>query len=388
MKRGIALDLRKFVVPEYVYGLGAISLAGQYAVNYGANKVLVVTDKGVQNAGWTRKAIKSLTHQNLSYQIYNNVSSNPRDSEVMEGAEIYLSSGCNLILAVGGGSPIDCAKGIGIVSTNRKNILNFEGIDKVTKPMPPLICIPTTGGTSADVSQFAIILDTNRKVKIAIISKAVVPDVALIDPATLTTMDNYLTACTGIDAMVHAVEAFVSNASSLSTDMHAVKAIEVIYNNLLLSISEPKNLEYRSNVMFGSLQAGMAFSNASLGVVHAMAHSLGGMLDLPHGHCNALLLNHVMDYNYKFSENKFSKIAELIKLDLRGLTAKQKKKAIYNRIVDFKTSVGITSSLSSSGVKSSDIPILAQNAIKDACAVTNPRVPTLRDLEVIYEEAL
>ena len=205
-------ELRKFVAPEFIFGVGARNLAGRYAKNLGGRKVLVVSDPGVVAAGWTRDITESLELAGLPYALYNEVSPNPKVDEVMAGVDVYREERCNAIVAVGGGSPIDCAKGIGIVSSNQKHILLFEGVDMVTAPMPPLICIPTTGGTSADVSQFAIISNPLDKVKFAIISKSVVPDLALIDPLTLTTMDPYLTACTGLDALVHAIEAYVSTA--------------------------------------------------------------------------------------------------------------------------------------------------------------------------------
>lgn len=381
-------ELRKFVAPEFIFGLNAINLAGQYARNFGIVKILVVTDSGVIKAGWTNKVIESISEAGILFEVFSKVSPNPRDYECMEGAEFYKQHGCNGIVAIGGGSVIDCAKGIGIVATNNRNILEFKGVDMVENPMPPLICIPTTGGTSADVSQFAIIADTQEKVKIAIISKTVVPDVALIDPEVLTTMDSYLTACTGIDALVHAIEAFVSNASSPITDLHALKAIELIYNNLNLSIIHPNDLEYRTQVMLGSLEAGLAFSNASLGLVHAMAHSLGGLLDLPHGECNALLLPHVVKYNFNTSPERFDQIAERMNLFTKGSTGKEKSTAVFNHIQDLKNVVGIKRTLSEIGLVKSDINHLAQNAIKDPCAVTNPRKPGKRDIEVIYEEAL
>ena len=184
----------------------------------------------------------SLDEAGIESVLFSAVSPNPRDSEVMSGAELYRSEKCDAIIVVGGGSPMDCAKGIGIVSTNNCHILDCEGVDNVSNPMPPLICIPTTAGTSADVSQFAIINNSAERVKIAIISKSTVPDVALIDPETTTTMDPYLTACTGMDALVHAIEAYVSNASSPLTDLHALQAIRLISANLLTAIAEPHNL--------------------------------------------------------------------------------------------------------------------------------------------------
>ena len=382
------LELRKFVAPEFIFGVGALKLAGRYAKNFGASRILIVTDPGIKAAGWTDRVIENLELEDLAYVIFDGVSPNPRAEEVMRGAEVYKSAGCNLILAVGGGSPIDCAKGIGIVSTNRKHILEFEGVDQVSVPMPPLICIPTTSGTSADVSQFAIITNIQEKNKIAIISKAVVPDVSLIDPLTLTTMDPYLAACTGLDALVHAIEAYVSLAHSPITDLHALEAIRLLSANLLSSLADPSNLHWRSQVMLGSLEAGLAFSNASLGAVHAMAHSLGGLLDLPHGECNAILLEHVMSFNFPEASERFLHIGEAMGLELEKKSLKEKKASILVEVTRLRKAVGIEQSLGQKGVHRTDVPELSQKAINDPCIVTNPRRPGQRDIEVIFEEAI
>lgn len=380
--------LRKFVAPEFIFGLEARRLAGRYAKNLGGQKILVVTDPGVIAAGWTKDVTESLEEANLAYTVFDGVTPNPRAEEIMAGAEIYQREGCNLIVAVGGGSPMDCAKGIGIVSTNKKHILEFEGVDLVPIPGPPLICIPTTGGTSADVSQFAIIANIREKVKIAIISKTVVPDVALIDPVTLTTMDSYLTACTGLDALTHAIEAFVSTAHSPITDLHALEAIRLISSNLLATIADPDNVELRGKLMLGSLQAGLAFSNAILGAAHAMAHSLGGLQDLPHGECNAILLDHVMQFNFPAAAERYLHIGEVMGLDLRGMTSRQKRSAIIAEIARLKKMAGAVRKLEDVGVGRSDISLLSKKAMKDPCIVTNPRRPSKRDIEVIYEESL
>jgi len=294
----LLLNLRKFLVPEVVYGLGALDLVGRHAENFGATKVLVVTDPGVQEAGWVSRVEKSLLKADIPYMIFSDVTPNPKDHEVMAGAEVFIAQGCDLIVAVGGGSPMDCAKGIGVVCGNSGYILDYEGVDAVPNPGPPLIFVPTTAGTSADVSQFAIITDTRRGVKIAIISKMVMPDIALVDPGTTRTMPSDLTAATGMDALCHAFEAYVSTASSPLTDMAALSAVRLIKDNLFEACQKPDDLNCRSNMMMASLMAGLAFSNASLGLVHAMAHSLGGALGLPHGECNAILLEHVVRYNF------------------------------------------------------------------------------------------
>lgn len=381
-------ELRKFVAPEFVFGVGARHLVGRYAKNFGARKVLVVTDPGIIKAGWADQVIANLKAEGLPYTIFSEVTSNPRAEEVMAGAEVYSSERCNILVAVGGGSPMDCAKGIGIVSSNNKHVLEFEGVDQVPVPSPPFICIPTTAGSSADVSQFAIINDTERMVKIAIISKTVVPDVALIDPATTTTMDAYLTACTGMDALSHGMEAFVSNAHSPITDLHSMEAIRLISANLLPAIAKPENVDLRSKMMLGSLHAGLAFSNASLGAVHAMAHSLGGYLDLPHGECNALLLEHVVAFNFDAAPERYRLIGNAMGLELSAGDSGRILSAILDDLNRLRKASCINTTLGQIGVHKSCIPELSRKAIKDPCIVTNPRRPCQKDIEAIYEEAL
>ena len=382
------LELRKFVAPEFVFGPDAIDLLGRYLINFGAKRVLVVTDPGVIAAGWADKISSLIEDAGIKSAVFSAVSANPRSEEVMAGAEFYHDRHCDIIVAVGGGSPMDCAKGIGIVSTNGKDILTFAGIDNVPIPGPPLICLPTTAGTSADISQFAIISDQDKGVKIAIISKTTIPDVALIDPMPTLTMSPYLTACTGMDALVHAIEAYVSTANSPIYDLHALEAVRLISANLLSVLINPTDITLRNDLMLGSLQAGLAFSNASLGAVHAMAHSLGGLLDLPHGECNAILLEHVIAYNFREAPERYARIGEVLGLDLHGLRSQDIQEAVIAEIRRLKRSVGIQKTLGERGLKRDDIPALARKAMQDPCMVTNPRIPSLRDIEVIYEEAL
>jgi len=382
------LHLRKFVAPEIVFGGGARYLAGRYALNLGARKVLVVTDPGVTAAGWPQQVLEGLNELSLPYVMFSEVSPNPRDEEVLAGARVFSHERCNAIIAIGGGSPIDCAKGIGIVGTNLRHIREYEGVDQVSKAIPPLVCIPTTGGSSADVSQFAIIRDSNTKLKMAIVSKAVVPDVALIDPVTLTTMSPYLAACTGLDALTHAIEAFVSNASSPITDIHAVAAIKLICRYLKESINKPEDIAIRSKVMLGSMEAGLAFSNAILGAVHAMAHSLGGIMDLAHGECNAILLEAVIDYNYSSVPQRYTCVAEAMGIEVQGMKSEQIKQVLLDYIIQLKKAVGINKRLRDFGLGLKDLPVLSRGAMIDACMATNPRTPSQHEIEAIYERAL
>jgi len=382
------LPLRKFVAPEIVFGPGARHLAGRYARNFGIRKVLVVTDSGVIQAGWAGDVLASLERDGVGHAVFSSVTPNPRAEQVARGADLYTKERCSGLVAVGGGSPMDCAKGIGIVSSNGRPILSFVGVDRVPVPMPPLLCVPTTGGSSADVSQFAIIADARRKVKRAIISKAVVPDVALIDPETLTSMSPHLAACTGMDALVHAVEAYVSNAHSPLTDVHALEAIRRLSSHLVASVEDPGNVDLKAEIMLGSLHAGMAFSNASLGAVHAMAHSLGGFLDLPHGECNALLFDSVLTFNFAGARERYREIALALGIRPRGGTWTSLKRDLLAWVRDLKRQIGVSSTLASKGVVRSDLPALARKASQDPCIVTNPRALSLRDIERMYEEAL
>ena len=222
----------------------------------------------------------------------------------------------------------------------------------------------------------------------AIISKTVVPDVALVDPECTLTMDPYLTACTGIDALTHAIEAFVSTASSPIVDVHALAAIKLVWNNLEQAVAAPHDLAARENMLLASLQAGLAFSNASLGAVHALAHSLGGYLDLPHGECNALLLEHVVRFNITEAPSRYAQIGEAIGIDMRGMSEREQAKRITEALAALRTRIGIRDSLAARGVRSSDIPELAGHAVEDACIVTNPRFATVADVQAIYGEAI
>lgn len=381
-------NLRKFVSPEIIFGAGARHSVSNYAKSFGAKKVLLVSDPGVTKAGWLKDVSDTLTEAGIEHVSFIDVSPNPRADEVMQGVQVYQENNCNVIVAVGGGSPMDCAKGIGIVSSNGRHILDFEGIDTINVAIPPLIFIPTTAGTSADVSQFAIISDPVEKVKISIVSKSVVPDVALIDPETTMTMDPFLSACTGIDAMVHAIEAFVSTGAGPLTDMHALDAMKLINENIAGLVNNPMDLQLREQVMLGSMKAGLAFSNAILGAVHAMSHSLGGYLDLPHGLCNAMLLEHVINYNFKDAEDRFKVVANALNLEIAGLNSKQVQNKLIQHVINLKAEVGLSQKLKESGVAACDIPFLSEHAILDPCMLTNPRKSNKRDVAVVYEEAL
>ena len=380
------LPFRKFLAPEIILGDGSRSLIAQYVLSLSGRNVFLVSDPGIFKAGWAGEVEDNLKNAGLDVVIYDEVSPNPRSTEVMRGAELYLEEDCDLIVAVGGGSSMDCGKAIGAVASNRCSVLELEGVDEVALPASPIICIPTTAGSSADVSQFAIITDEQKKRKFAIISKTMLPDITLIDPETTVTMSPELTASTGMDALCHAFESYVSNASSVMTDMFALEATKLLVEYLPKAYTDPGNMMFRNQVMLGSMYAGLAFSNASLGLVHAMAHSLGGYLDSPHGECNAQLLEHVVAFNYSRAPEKYRILEGII-----SEKKPQKKKGpdgLIHELQNMTDYMGIKPGLSNIGVKERDIKYLSENAFMDPCLATNPRPATIEDIERLYHGAL
>ncbi|KAB1440879.1 alcohol dehydrogenase-like regulatory protein ErcA [Pseudodesulfovibrio senegalensis] len=381
-------SLRKFVAPEFIFGNGARMLAGQYARNLGLRHVLLVTGPHLMELPWPHDVMSSLKKAGVGYTLFSDILPNPRDHQVMAGAETFRKNGCDALVAVGGGSPMDCAKAIGIVVTNDRDVLEFEGADNVEIPGPPLICVPTTSGSAADVSQFSIISDTARKVKIAIVSKTMIPDVSMIDPETTTTKSPELTAHTGLDALTHAIEAYVSNAGSPFTDLHAHKAVQLVGQHLLRAINKPDDMEARAGMALASTHAGLAFSNAILGAVHALAHSLGGYLDLPHGQCNALLLDHVMACNFDNAADKYFEIGRLLGAETNDESSYEKRKmTTLDAVASLKRAAGVTQGLAELGVSSADFEKLAEHALLDPCMLTNPKEICANDIRAILEAA-
>lgn len=381
------LELRKFVVPEVIIGKDASKLLGRYVGHFSARTPLIVTDKTVRINAWFDRIIETLEGVVDSYYIFDDVSENPKDFEAMMGAELFLSHDCDLIIAIGGGSPMDCAKCISIVSTNGGHILDYEGVDEINLPGPPLICIPTTSGTAADVSQFAIVTDSKTNVKKAIISKKVVPDLALIDPVPLMTMPFYTTACTGMDALTHAIEAYVSNAQSALTDIHALDAIQLVNEHLEKCVTSERTVADLHQMLLASTHAGFAFSNASLGAVHAMAHSLGGLLNLPHGECNSILLSKVVEVNFDAAPMRYREIAKVMGIVTGHESMDEIKFKLIDRLNRLRSNVGIPSVIAAKGIDSM-LESLKDAALNDPCMVTNPKIFTRDQVGEIFEKII
>ena len=315
--------------------------------------------------------------------MFDGVNPNPTVSNVNAGLAKLKSAGADCIVSLGGGSSHDCAKGVALVATNGGKIEDYEGVDKSKKPQLPLIAINTTAGTASEMTRFTIITDETRHVKMAIVDKNVTALLSVNDPSLMEGMPAPLTAATGMDALTHAVEAYVSTAASPITDACAVKAIELIAKYLPVAVKEPKNGEAREQMAYAQFLAGMAFNNASLGYVHAMAHQLGGFYDLPHGVCNALLLPHVERFNQRAAKERLDEVGAILganNADLAGLE-------VIDAITKLANIVGIPKTLKELGVKEEDFGVLADNALKDVCGLTNPVQANKDEIIAIFRAA-
>ncbi len=377
-----------FMPTVNLMGAGAVNEVGKQARIIGGTKALVVTDKPLVEIGIAGKVVKLLEDAGLATVLYDEVKPNPTDKNVHDGVELYKKEGCDIIVAVGGGSPIDCAKGIGLLATNGGKIKDYEGLDKSKNPMPPFIAVNTTAGTASEMTRFTIITDTDRNIKMAIVDWHVTPTVSINDPELMVSMPKSLTAATGMDALTHAVEAYVSTIATPITDSAAIKAIELISQYLRPAVANGQNMEARDKMAYAEFLAGMAFNNASLGFVHAMAHQLGGFYDLPHGVCNAILLPHVETFNMIACPERFADIAVAMGENIDGLSVIEAAEVAMESIKRLAKDVGIPSGLKELGVKEEDLPILAENALKDACGLTNPRTATKEEIIQIFKNAM
>jgi alcohol dehydrogenase class IV len=377
--------ISKFVAPEFIFGTDSINYVKRYIKNFSLTSPVVITDSGLLKSSWARTIFKQLEELDIRYCIYDRVSENPKDYEVEEASKIIRSCNCDSIIAVGGGSVIDLAKAAGIMSTNQGSIRDYEGIDRIPHPMPPIICVPTTCGSSADVSQFAIITNTEERYKIAIVSKSLVPDISIIDPKTLITLPRELLISTSLDALTHAFESYVSLGSSPITDMFSLKAIRLIFETLPKAAKDPENINYLEDLMLASLMAGLAFSNTSLGMVHAIAHSIGGYKDIRHGTCNAILLDSVINFNYPYAVYRYDKISESLGYDLKGLDETNRKNILIESIKNLKGEIGFNITLKDLHLKVEEIDIISRHAINDPCMLTNPVMPTFEEVKEFIE---
>jgi len=369
-------------------GAGCVKEIGKHAKDFGATKALIVSGKSKHGERLALDIYKILENAGLEGAIFPGADPNPTDTSVMEGADIYRKEDCNIIIAVGGGSPMDCAKAIGIVVYNGGLINDYEGVGKVTKGIPPLITVNTTAGTASEMTSFTIITDTKRHIKMAIVDPRITPDIAVNDPELMVSMPPALTAATGMDALTHAVEAYVSTMATPTTDAAAIKSIELISKYLREAVAHGEDVRTRDMMAHAEYLAGIAFNNASLGYVHSMAHQLGGLYDLPHGVCNAILLPYVEAYNKQVVPERFADIARVMGENIEGLSLEKAADRAIEAIRKLASDIGIPSGLKELGAKEEDLELLAEHAMQDVCRLTNPRELSKEDIIEIYRKAL
>ncbi|SNT41615.1 iron-containing alcohol dehydrogenase [Rhodococcoides kyotonense] len=378
----------KFHAPEIVFGQDSLGEVAHAALRLGARRPMVVSDGGLIEAGWVAQSTLLLEEQGLVPTVWSSLTPNPKDVEIEAGHSVYQESACDVLVAIGGGSVMDAAKGIAILAGNGGSILDYEGVDQATRPIPPLVMVPTTSGTGADVSQFCIVTDTTRSTKITILGRALVPDITVIDPRLLTTMPEWLNAATGLDALTHGIEAFVSLGHNQLTDHHALRAVTMVTTHLAHTMDEPSDMSARTSMAQAALEAGLAFTNAILGATHAMSHQVGGLLDLPHGVINGVLLPHVIRFNAAQDPVPYVAVATSLGLDEARGSAEEAALAVAERVEQLARQVGVPKGLRDIGVSDADIDVLATNALRDACMSTNPRSATHREMADLFRIAL
>ncbi|MFH5827383.1 L-threonine dehydrogenase [Clostridium perfringens] len=379
----------KFFMPAIsLMGADCLKDVGDQVGELGFKKALIVTDKVLGQIGIVKKVTDVLDNKNIEYAIYDETKPNPTVKNVNDGLALLKEKECDFVISLGGGSAHDCAKGIALLATNGGEIKDYEGVDKSKKPQLPMVGINTTAGTGSEMTLFAIITDEERHIKMALVDKHLTPIIAVNDPMLMLAMPKSLTAATGMDALTHAVEAYVSTAATPITDACAEKAIELISNYLVNAVENGEDVEARDMMAYAEYLAGMAFNNASLGYVHAMAHQLGGFYNLPHGVCNAILLPHVQEYNKATSASRLAKIAKIMGGNIEGLTDEQGADLCIDMIKSLSQTIGIPEGLGVLGVKESDFETLATNALNDACSLTNPRKGNLEEVIAIFKKAM
>lgn len=378
---------RFFMPPMSLMGPGSLQDAGSEIKAMGFSKALIVTDQVLVDIKLVDKLTSVLDANDIAYAIYSGTQPNPTVTNVHDGLDMLKAEGCDFVVSFGGGSPHDCAKGIALVAANGGNIKDYEGVNVSAKPQLPLVAVNTTAGTASEMTIFAIITDEERHVKMAIVDKHTNPIMGVNDPELMVAMPKSLTAATGMDALTHAVEAYVSTIATPITDACALQAIRLIAKYLKPAVDNGEDMVARDKMAYAEYLAGMAFNNASLGYVHAMAHQLGGFYDLPHGVCNAVLLPHVQAYNLKAVPERLADVAEALGVDISNMAKEEAAHKALIAIKELSQSVDIPAGLELLGVKKEDFGTLADNALKDACGLTNPIQATKEEIIAIYDAA-
>ena len=381
----------KFMLNETSYhGAGAIEEIANEAKAHDFKKAFVCSDPDLIKFGVTKKVTDVLDKNGLAYEIYSDIKANPTIENVQHGVEAFKKSGADYLIAIGGGSSMDTSKAIGIIIANPEfeDVRSLEGVAPTKKPCVPIIAVPTTAGTAAEVTINYVITDVERKRKFVCVDPHDMPIIAIVDPDMMSSMPKGLTASTGMDALTHAIESYITPGAWVMSDMFELKAIEMIAQNLKAAVDNGKDVAAREAMSQAQYIAGMGFSNVGLGIVHSMAHPLGAFYDTPHGVANALLLPYVMEYNAESpAAPKYIHIAKAMGVDTTGMSEAEGVKAAVEAVKALSASINIPQKLHEINVKEEDIPALAVAAFNDVCTGGNPRPTSVEDIETLYRKA-
>ncbi|MGV8906995.1 MAG: iron-containing alcohol dehydrogenase [Acetobacterium sp.] len=373
--------------PVVIMEPGAIELIAPEIKRLNVKKALVVTDKVLIEAGIVQEVLNVLDAAEVAYVLFADVKPNPTVSNVNAGLKVLLDNKCDFLVSIGGGSPQDTAKGIAILAANPGDLRDYEGIGKTANKSLPIVAINTTAGTASEATINYVITDEDRKLKMVIVDPNCLAAVAVNDPNLMVKMPKSLTAATGMDALTHAIEGYTSSGASRFTDLFNLEAIKAISGSLRQAVENGKDVDARDSMAYGQFVTGMGFSNGGLGIVHSMAHQLGGFYDLPHGVCNAILLPHVVAFNADAVGDRLKAVAEAMNVDVAHKNKEEINKLAIEAIKTLSKDVGIPSGLKEIGVKEDDFSELADMALADICTGGNPKCPTKDDVIAIYKAA-
>ena len=383
--------VQRFILNETSYfGPGARKVLPEVIDRLGKKKALVVTDKGLIKFGVAKMVTDVLDEAGVAYEIFSEVKPNPTVTNVKDGVAAFKAAQADLLIAIGGGSAMDTAKGIGIVVANPDfaDIVSLEGCAPTKNKSIPMVALPTTAGTAAETTINYVIIDEEKKKKMVCVDPNDIPAVAIIDAELMYSLPKSLTAATGMDALTHAIEGYITKGAWEMSDMFEIEAIRMIARYLPVAVDEPQDPGGRSGMAVAQYIAGMAFSNVGLGLVHGMAHPMGSLFDVPHGVANALLLPTIMEFNMPKCLDKYPHIAEAMGVDIKGMTKEQASQAAVDAVRDLAIRVGIPQHLTDLGIKESDIPALAEQAIADVCTPGNPRDCNIDEIKALYKKVL
>lgn len=377
-----------FLPKESLFGAGCLSSIGDEIGKRGLKRALLVTDSFLAASGVAKRLFAVLEHNGIFYSIFSGVASNPTLQNVLDGCEAYWGGNCDFLIALGGGSANDCTKAIGILLSNGGDLRDYQGLDKSKYPTPPIIAINTTAGTASEISRAYLITDEEKQIKMIMKDRNCMAEIAVNDPELMVNLPKMLTASTGMDALTHAIESYVSTRAFPLTRRLARESADCIFTYLAEAVEHPQNLEAREQMTYGQYMAGMAFGNGGLGLVHSMAHPLGAVFHLGHGICNAILLPYVCEFNMRKAKAEYAELSRFLFPEAAEKGDDEACLLFLNSVIALSEQIGTRVPLSSLGVTEDAIPMLAEKAMEDGNLASNPVQPTTEEVAELYRKAL